>query len=36
MEAKEDLEKAGCGRMCKGWFEKERCILPIKIECQHK
>ena len=35
-EAKEDVEKAGCGRKCEGWFEKERYILPFKVVSQHK
>ena len=23
-EAGQDMDKAGCGRMCEGWFEEER------------
>ena len=33
MEAVEDMEKAGLGRMCESWFVKGRCTLPIKVEC---
>ena len=34
-KAKEDMEKAGRGRKCEGWFEKGRCTLPIIVECWH-
>ena len=35
-EAKEDVEKANLVRKYEGWFEKERCTLPFKVECCHK
>ena len=30
------MEKAGCGRKYEGWFEKERCSLPFKVERRRK
>ena len=35
-EDKEDVEKAGWGRKCEGWLEKERCTLPFKVECRRR
>ena len=35
MEVEEDMENAGRGRKCEGWFEKERCTLSIQVECWH-
>ena len=32
MKAKEDVEKAGCGRNCDGWLEKGSWDLPINVE----
>ena len=28
-----DIEKAGWGHRCEGWFVKGRCTLLIKVEC---
>ena len=30
------MEKAGRRKKCEDWLEKERCTLPIKVECWHK
>ena len=27
------MKNADCGRKHEGWFEKDRCTLPIKVEC---
>ena len=35
-EAEEDMERAGWGRKCEGWFGKERCTLRSKVECRCK
>ena len=35
-EAEEDVEKAGCGRKCEGWLEKDICTWPFKVECCRK
>ena len=32
-EAKDDMEEAGCGGKCGGWFRKGRCSLLIIVEC---
>ena len=26
----------GKSRLCEGWFEKERCALPFKVECRRR
>ena len=35
MDAESNTEEAGRGRKHKGWFERERCTLPIKVNFWH-